>query len=184
MTERRHVFLIGFRGAGKTTVAKHLASLLQIEVAEMDQAIEALAGKSITSIFVEDGEDTFRDIETSILQTICRSSRSTYVVSTGGGVILRPENRELIGTHGIAVYLQATPETLWNRVQEDSAARPSLQKPGQAIEGLAEMVEVLKRREPLYRETADLIISTEDQSPEQIATTICRSINENRGGMA
>jgi shikimate kinase len=165
-----NIVLIGYRGTGKTTVGKHLAQRLQWPLIDADVLLEQRAGRSIREIFATDGEPAFRELESQILAELV--TRDAHILSLGGGVILRPENRALLKTETQrVVWLQASADSIYARMQGDATTadrRPALTAAG----GYAEIVRLLTVREPLYRECADYIISTEQQSPEQVATEI------------
>jgi shikimate kinase len=166
------LFLIGYRGTGKTTVGRLLADRLGWDFADADDHVEAAAGRSIADVFAAEGEPGFRDREAAALADLCRRDR--HVVSTGGGVILRPANRDLLRSAGLVVWLTADPETIWTRLQTDpttAARRPKLTAAG----GVEEVRELLAAREPLYRETAALRIPTDALSPEAVADAILSS---------
>jgi len=159
--------LIGYRGSGKTTVGKILAERLGWVFLDADAVLEERAGKSIRAIFAEDGERSFRELESRILAELC--TRSQVVLATGGGVILREANREALKS-GFVVWLTASPGALWSRIEADSSTaerRPSL-----AGGGLPEIERLLVIREPLYQSCADLTISVETLSPEEAANAI------------
>lgn len=161
--------LIGYRATGKTTLARLLAERLGWDWIDADVEIERRAGKSIARIFAEDGEAAFRDLEVEVTADLCRRDR--LVLAAGGGAPLREENRRAMRAGGPIVWLRALPETIHRRMSGDATTagrRPNLTTAG----GLAEIVELLHRREPIYHETADFEIDTESKSPEELATEI------------
>lgn len=163
------IFLIGYRGTGKSTVGRALADRLGWRFLDADTALETAAQTSITQIFATEGEPGFRDRESAILETL--SQTPTAVIATGGGVILRPANRERLHSHGFTVWLTATPETCWERMQTDPTTgqrRPNLTATG----GLEEVRTLLAFREPLYRAVAHATFDTEADSPETLAAAI------------
>jgi shikimate kinase len=163
--------LIGYRATGKTTLAKLLAEKLGWEWLDADVEIERAAGKSIARIFAEDGEPAFRDLEARIIADLCRRER--LVLATGGGAPLREETRRALRAAGKVVWLTAQPETIHARMTGDATTaerRPSLTDRGP----LEEIVQLLARREPIYRETADFILDTEARRPEELAAEILR----------
>ena len=161
--------LIGYRGAGKTTVARQLALALGWDWVDADVEIELRAGKSIAAIFTDDGEAAFRDLEAAVLADLL--SRERVVVAAGGGAVLREANRQALAQRARVVWLRASVETILRRVAEDATTagrRPNLTTAG----GAAEVIDLLRRREPLYRECAELEIDTDGKTPLEIATEI------------
>jgi 3-dehydroquinate dehydratase / shikimate dehydrogenase len=161
------VYLIGFRGAGKTSTARHLADKLGWSWLDADEFLQAKHGKTIREIFAEEVEKGFRDKEAKLMEEL--SEYEEHVIATGGGVILREENRALL-KRGTVVWLQAPADILWQRVQQDEAT--ATKRPDLAQGGLAEIEELLTLRAPLYEECHDLKVNTATQSPEQVAELI------------
>lgn len=161
------LFLIGARGSGKTAVARALAERLQCAVCDADVLLEQRAGKTIRQIFAEEGEPGFRERESAILREI--AGLRDHVIATGGGVILRPENRELL-RRGHVVWLHAAPAVLWQRMQADAATAE--RRPNLAQGGVAEVEAILLARAALYEACADVRIDTDSDSPERIAERI------------
>ena len=167
-----NVFLIGYRCTGKTTVAKILAEKLGWSWCDADPVLEERAGKTIRQIFADEGESGFRDRETQTLREL--AGRERHVIATGGGVILRPENRELLRT-GKVVWLDAEPAVLWKRMQEDVTTAE--RRPNLSQGGLAEIEDLVRVRTPLYRETSHFSVNTANLSPEQVADAIRHWLN-------
>jgi shikimate kinase len=169
-----NLVLIGYRATGKTTLARRLAQRLGCDWIDADVEIERCAGKSIARIFAEQGEPAFRDLETQIIADLCR--RSQLVIAAGGGAPLREENRRAMRDFGQVVWLTATPDTILARMDGDATTadrRPSLtNRPP-----LEEIVQLLSRREPVYRESAHLVVDTEGKSPEQLTDEILTGLN-------
>lgn len=164
-----NLVLIGYRATGKTTLARLLAQRLGWQWTDADVEIERRAGKSIARIFAEDGEPAFRDLEAEVIADLCRRER--LVLAAGGGAPLRPESRETMRASGKVVWLKALPETILARMSGDAstaARRPKLTQQG----GLGEVIELLAKREPVYRQSAHLEVDTEGKSPEAIAAEI------------
>ncbi|MGH7800594.1 MAG: shikimate kinase [Thermodesulfobacteriota bacterium] len=160
----QNIFLIGFMGAGKTTVGKILAKKLKLTFIDLDEVIEKELNLTIQEIFSRYGEDFFRDAETKALRSIADKDR--HVVAAGGGVVLRKENWQIMKANGFTVYLRAPAEVLWSRVKNNTS-RPLLQ-----VENPFERVcELLSKRIPLY-EKADFSVDTENISPEGVAEKI------------
>lgn len=164
-----NIVLIGYRATGKTTVARLLSEKLGWPWVDLDVEIERRAGKPIVDIFAQDGESVFRDWESQVVADYC--TRDGWIIAAGGGAVLRAENRQAMRAGGKVFWLTARPETIHRRMTTDpttGARRPNLTTRG----GLEEIVELLAKREPIYRETADWVIDTEDKSPEQVAEEI------------
>ena len=153
MAKNQNIFLIGLMGAGKTTIGRQIASELSLEFFDSDHEIEDRTGVTITHIFDIEGETGFRKRETAILDEL--TTKKGIVLATGGGAILKAENRQFLMSRGTIIYLYADIETLLERTSKDRN-RPLLQtEDPQAV--LKELFEI---RDPLYRETADIIIDT------------------------
>lgn len=163
-----NILLTGFMGAGKTTVGKKLAKRLGYFFIDTDSEIEKEQGCSITEIFKYGGEECFRDLETDILQKL--QTKQNLVIATGGGMVLRNENRSLMQSLGTRVYLKVELQELMRRLKKDKK-RPLLQKskPEEHI------LEMLQQRKSIYEE-AECIIDTTDLSPHQMVTEIIRKI--------
>ena len=164
-----NIILIGYRCTGKTTVGHYLARRLGWPFADVDDLIEAVAGMSIKDIFATEGEAGFRDREAAALAELC--ARPACVVATGGGAVMREANRAAIKANGFVVWLTASPETVWERLQTDpttAARRPNLTSTG----GEEEVRALLAAREPVYRELADFAVASDSLSPESLADTI------------
>ncbi len=162
----RLLFLIGYRGAGKTTVAQLLADKLGWIWADADAVLEDRWGRTIKEIFAEEGEASFRDKEAAILEELC--GYDGCVIATGGGVILRDDNRDRLKL-GPVVWLQAPANVLWQRLQADPATNE--QRPALAQGGFTEIEALLTARTPLYEAAQNLTIDA-TQTPEQIAEAI------------
>lgn len=161
--------LIGYRATGKTTLARLLAERLGWDWIDADVEVERRAGKAIARIFAEDGEPAFRDIEAQVTADLLQ--RGSLVLAAGGGAPLRPETRQAMRTAGKVVWLTARPETIHARMSGDATTasrRPNLTDRS----ALDEILHLLERRMPIYRETAHLEIDTEAKTPEQIAAEI------------
>jgi len=163
------IYLVGARGSGKTTVGRLLAARLGWSFVDMDDVIEAAAGKTIAEIFASEGESGFREREADALSQVV--SRPDHVIATGGGIILRPDSRSRLCKTGYCVWLTALAETLWERIRADGAS--PVRRP--ALTGLSpadEIRHVLATREPHYRAVAHLSVPTDGQSPEAVVSAI------------
>ena len=163
-----NLYLVGMMGAGKTTVGRLLASELGYGFVDTDEVITASAKKSINNIFAEEGEAEFRRLESDVLSQV--SAYTKLAVATGGGIILKRENWSYLH-HGLIVWLDATPELLYDRLKEDTT-RPLLQDSNP----LLKITNILKERESLYS-LADLRITLQErETPEEIAKRVMKQI--------
>jgi shikimate kinase len=151
---KKNIFLVGLMGAGKTTIGRQIASELSLEFFDSDHEIENRTGVTITHIFDIEGEAGFRKRETTVLDEL--TQKKGIVLATGGGAILKPENRQFLMSRGTTIYLYANIDTLLERTSKDRN-RPLLQTENPQAK-LEELLEI--RGDPLYRETADIIIDT------------------------
>ena len=166
--------LIGYRATGKTSLAKKLADRLGWDWIDADVDLQNRTGKTISQIFETEGESAFRQYEAEVIADICRRDR--LVLASGGGAPLREENAKAMSQAGPIVWLKAPAETIWQRIQGDKTtakSRPNLTDKG----GLAEIVEVLAAREPIYRELAGMAVDTEDRSLDELADHILAELN-------
>ncbi len=146
-----NLVLIGYRGTGKSQVARLLAARLGWPCLDADDHIEQLAGKSIASIFAEDGEPAFRQLEAQVVAELATHDRT--VLALGGGAVMLPANRDAIAGRAHVVWLTASPETIWRRLQSDCTSgqrRPNLTPEG----GITEIIATLAARRPIYRACA------------------------------
>lgn len=160
---QRHIVLIGMMGAGKTALGSELARRLQVPFIDSDAEIESAAAMSISEIFARDGEDFFRDRETQVLTRILAGPPG--VLSTGGGAWMQPTNREIIGRHGLSVWLNCDPELLWSRVRQRST-RPLLK----TADPKGTLLRLIEARYPVYA-SADLTYKSRPGDSIEVATT-------------
>lgn len=161
------IFLVGYRGTGKSRVGPEVASALGWPFVDADVELERQHDRTIRDIFAHEGETAFRDMETAILTDL--ANRSPIVLATGGGCVLRPENRDLLRS-GFVVWLTAKPETITERIDADPSSVE--RRPNLTTGGIAEIRELLNVRETLYVEVANLILTTDEQSPSDLTTAI------------
>lgn len=165
----RSIFLIGYRGTGKSTVARHLAERLGCGHVDSDDLIVQRCGRTIAEIFAKAGETAFREMEQEVVATLVQGEPAA--VALGGGAVLREANRKAIaGSH--VVWLTASASVLAKRLSADAASHA--QRPSLTGEGLLDEIElVLGQRMPIYRECATLVVDTENQSAQAVAEEIC-----------
>lgn len=162
-----NIFLVGMMGAGKTSVGRMLARNLGKTFYDSDQVIEARTGVKISLIFELEGESGFRAREAAVLDEL--TSLRGIVLATGGGVVLREANRQVLRSRGTVVYLRAAVNELWNRTRHDRN-RPLLQ----TADPLTRLRELHAQRDPLYLEVADLTIETGSQSVKSLVLRLQR----------
>ena len=162
---RGNIYLIGPMGSGKTTAGRRLAELLRWQFLDTDRALEERTGVSVSHIFEIEGEQGFREREAKLLAEI--AATPGMVVATGGGIILREENRRAMRKSGEVIYMRAPLELLWSRLRE-SRGRPLLDAP-QPKEKLAQLLE---QRAPLYAAEADHIVDVRAESASRTAAEI------------
>ncbi len=170
MAEKRNIFLIGPMGAGKSTIGRQLAQMLNMDFLDSDAVIEERAGADIDWIFDIEGEAGFRKREERVLNELTQAQG--LVLSTGGGSVLSKDNRNVLSARGIVVYLETTVDKQFERTQRDKK-RPLLQ----TEDPYQTLVELAKIRNPLYEEIADIILQTDEQSAKVVATQIIDMID-------
>lgn len=167
---KRNIYLVGPMGAGKSTIGRVLAAELHLSFRDSDKVIEDRTGADIPWIFDMEGEEGFRERESAVLDEL--SKGQDVVIATGGGIILRAQNREVMKSSGYVCYLTASIEQLVERTARDKK-RPLLQveNPRQKI------IDLVALRDPLYREAADFVINTDRRSPKLVAQEIANLIH-------
>ncbi|QGG46596.1 shikimate kinase [Heliorestis convoluta] len=161
---KRNIVLIGFMGTGKSTVGKILAHKISFEYIDTDREVEKVTGLTISQIFDNHGEQRFRSEESIVAHKV--STLQQKIISTGGGIVLRPENVETLQSTGLLIELTATPEVIWERVSRRSH-RPLIKK-----EMNAEVIaELMAGREPYYQ-CADYRIDTSEKTLLQVVEEI------------
>lgn len=171
MQNSKNIYLVGLMGAGKTTVGRVLARRLGMSFIDSDHEIEARTGVRIPTIFEIEGEEGFRLREAQVIADLAASGGS--VVATGGGAVLRPENREHLKSSGFVVYLNVPPQLLYERIRHDRS-RPLLQ----VEDPLGKLTELHGQRDPLYREVADMVIDSSRLNAQTVALLLIKELGE------
>ena len=166
-----NIILEGFMGSGKSTVSEILSDKLDLELIDTDEAIEEAEGRKISDIFEQDGEETFRDMETGLVEMMVSDHMRETVISLGGGLPVREKNRELLKKVGKVVYLRTAPETVYDRLKGDDT-RPLLK----SEDPLARIKELQDKRGKIYEEAADIIVDTDGKTPAEVADEIISAI--------
>jgi shikimate kinase len=156
-----NVYLIGLMGAGKTTIGRSLARHLGWDFVDTDREVESRTGVNIPTIFEIEGEEGFRRRESLVVAET--SEKTGLVVATGGGGVLCEQNRKHMRTGGCVVYLNVSPRILWERTCRDKN-RPLLQ----VADPLSKLSQLFDARDPLYRETADIVVNGERMNVQDI----------------
>jgi shikimate kinase len=163
------IVLIGFMGAGKSAAGRALARKTRLPHFETDEIVSARFGLSIPEIFAAFGEEKFRDAETEAIHQF--SHETPAIIVTGGGIVLRPGNVQLLRALGMVINLEADEETLFRRISR-RAPRPLLQTENPR----AALVELLRVREPFYHSAADVRLDTSRLTHDEVADAILKSI--------
>ena len=169
MIRAQNIFLVGPMGAGKSTVARQLAEALSYTFRDSDQEIQRRTGVDIPTIFEFEGEEGFRNRERQVIEDLVAEDR--IVLATGGGAILDAENRQNLAARGVVIYLHCSPDQQLSRTSRDRN-RPLLQ----TEDPLARLREIMEERDPLYRQVADLVVSTEKRGTASVVKEIRRRL--------
>jgi len=165
----QNIFLIGPMGSGKTTIGKHLAKMFGLEFYDCDQELERMTGASVSLIFDLEGEAGFRLREHLLLKQLI--AKNGVLIATGGGAVCNEENRRLLRTHGLVVYLKTSIDNQLKRLNKDKS-RPLLQ----AEDRTQRLLDLAEARNPLYDATADLVFSTRNSSVYATAKALSAAI--------
>ncbi|MBS1226763.1 MAG: Shikimate kinase [Proteobacteria bacterium] len=168
---KRNVYLVGLMGAGKTTIGRSLAKRLALDFVDSDHEIEARTGVSIPTVFEIEGEEGFRKRESQVIADLSRLCGR--VVATGGGAVLREENRRNMKASGFVVYLNVPPHTLLERTRNDRN-RPLLQ----VADPLLRLKELFVQRDSFYREVADLVVDGGRSNAQGVLQLLIKEVGE------
>lgn len=163
----RNIVLTGYMGCGKTTVGQSIAERIAYTFADTDEMIVAQQGRSISDIFEKDGEADFRVLETALLEKMIADKSDRLVISTGGGMPLREENRKLLKRLGTVVYMRVKPKTVYERIKDDTT-RPLLQ----CDNPLKRIEEMIKSRGPAYEAGAEFVVDVDDLTQSEATEEI------------
>lgn len=166
------LWLVGMMGSGKSTVGSRVADRLGLDFVDTDELVASVTDSSITDLWKKGGEDTFRRLESQMIDSAASGER--VVVATGGGVVLDDHNVEAMRNSGLVVWLHASPETLAGRVGRDST-RPLLASSNDPVQALRDLLE---DREHRYSEAAHAVISTENRPVDEVVREVLELCNE------
>ncbi|KFB67116.1 shikimate kinase [Candidatus Accumulibacter vicinus] len=169
--DKRNVYLVGLMGAGKTTIGKALARRLAYHFVDTDHEVEARTGVGLPTIFEIEGEEGFRKREAQVIAEL--ADRDAQVVATGGGAVLRSENRQNLRASGLVIYLDVPLPTLHERTRHDKK-RPLLQ----VSDPRQKLRELHAQRDPLYREVADLVVSGSRITVQSVLNLLIKEVGE------
>ena len=165
----QNLFLIGPMGAGKTTVGRQLAEFFHMDFIDSDHEIQRRTGVDIQTIFEFEGESGFRQRESAVIDEL--TVRDGIVLATGGGVVVREENRKILSARGVVIYLYCSVRQQYERTHRDKN-RPLLDTP----DPMVTLTELMLVRDPLYRQTADMVVSTEGRNTQAVVQDIRKSL--------
>ena len=170
------IALVGLPGSGKSTISRQLGRLLDCPVIDTDAVIEEYLGCSIADYFEREGEAAFREVEANTLAEVLRlapAKAADVVLATGGGMVLRPENRQLLKEQAYTVYLHAQPDQLYWRLKNDRS-RPLLRNTDLS----AKLHHLYAQRHPLYTQVAAQTLGASEQSPQGVAEQILAGLGK------
>lgn len=169
-----NIILTGFMGSGKTSVGIRLSYSLRRTMIDTDKWIEKNQGMTVSEIFAEEGEEAFRNMETKCLRELLKTT-DHQIISVGGGLPVREENRQLLSRLGRVFYLKASPETIYERLKTDTT-RPLLQ----VADPLAQIKRLSEAREEAYASCADVVVDVSERSFDEILEVIMNGLQDDR----
>lgn len=169
MKRLNNIFLVGPMGAGKSTIGRQLAEALSFHFEDSDHEIQRRTGVDIPTIFEYEGEEGFRKREEQVIADL--TEQDGIVLATGGGAVLREANRQRLTARGVVIYLHCSPEQQFARTNRDRN-RPLIQ----TADPLQSLRDIMEIREPLYRQVADLVVSTEKRGTAAVVKEIRRRL--------
>ena len=169
MKRLNNIFLVGPMGAGKSTIGRQLADALSFQFEDSDHEIQRRTGVDIPTIFEYEGEEGFRKREEQVIADL--TEQDGIVLATGGGAVLREANRQRLTARGVVIYLHCSPEQQFARTNRDRN-RPLIQ----TADPLQSLRDIMAIREPLYRQVADLVVSTEKRGTASVVKEIRRRL--------
>ncbi len=169
MKRLNNIFLVGPMGAGKSTIGRQLAEALSFRFEDSDHEIQRRTGVDIPTIFEYEGEEGFRKREEQVIADL--TEQEGIVLATGGGAVLRETNRQRLTARGVVIYLHCSPEQQFARTNRDRN-RPLIQ----TADPLQSLRDIMAIREPLYRQVADLVVSTEKRGTVSVVKEIRRRL--------
>lgn len=167
MRDCKNIILVGYMGCGKSTVGKNLAKVCNYTFLDTDEYIEEKQKMKISEIFETQGEPSFRDMETDCINEMIATKATGLVISTGGGMAVREENRRLLKQLGTVVFLRVKPETVYERIKGDTT-RPLLQ----CEDPLSKIKTMIAERTPFYEDAADIVIDVDELKQCEISLEI------------
>jgi shikimate kinase len=163
---RTNVALVGFMGAGKSTVGRELAVRLGKTFVETDSLAEERAGMAVSDVFARQGEQYFRDLESAVVREV--AGLRDCVIACGGGVVLRDDNVVALRASAVLVYLEASPQSVLDRLGPRSAVRPLLS----GEERAQRVLELMSQRQPVYAAAADITVPTDGLRVDQVVRNV------------
>jgi len=163
----KNIILIGFMACGKSSVGRRLSQALDFDFLDTDELIVQKAGTTISDIFASQGEAAFRAMETECLKDLLGRESKTFVLSVGGGLPIREENRRLLSQIGTVIYLKVSPDTVYMRVRNDKT-RPLLQTSNPR----GRIMDLMNARRQFYEDAADYVLEADNKSFEKIIEEI------------